>query len=213
MTLIKLTGTKSPRTECTILGLLWCSTEDSSLGLSLTEGSGTGTESACACGGSAFKVSVKRARSKREIRTESSGGGLLTERRVTEETAGLLLRLCRTETAGTEASRLLWLGLTKRTEPSPGRLLLLWLLLLLLAKRTKTCPSGSTSRPKSTSAATTEGRLSGLRCRLSLAKQAPRYRGLCRRTERAGAESSRSSCLTVLLIILQPEFLRGTKSM
>lgn len=192
-------GTKSTRTESAGLGLLRCGSEASiGLGLSLTEGSGTGTESTGARGCSAKSTSCR----------------LLTEGRVTEETSGLLLWLRGAETTRAEAGRLLWLGLTKRTEPSPGGLLLwlwllwlwllrLWLLLLLLAERPESCSSGCTSGSKGTSAST-KPRLRGLRGGLGLVKQAYCCRGLCRRAKSTGTKSSCGGCLTVLLIVLQP---------
>ena len=144
-----------------------------------------------------------------DVHTKSTSCRLLTEGRVTEETSGLLLWLRGAETTRAEAGRLLWLGLTKRTEPSPGGLLLwlwllrLWLLLLLLAERPESCSSGCTSGAKGTSASTKPG-LRGLRGGLGLVKQAYCCRGLCRRAKSTGTKSSRGGCLTVLLIVLQP---------
>ena len=71
---------------------------------------------------------------------------------------------CGTEAASTEAGRLLWLCLIKRTKPGP---------LLLLAKRTKPYSSSDVSRSQST----TESRLCGLCCGLDLAEQAPAVGG------------------------------------
>jgi hypothetical protein len=104
----ELTGTKSPGTKRASLGLLRCSTKGGGgLGLRLSKGSGAGAgtsaESTSACGCSAFGVSVVRTRSKRNYRTESTSGGLLTEGSVTKETAGLLLRLRGTKTTSGEA--------------------------------------------------------------------------------------------------------------
>ena len=162
---------------------------------------------------------------KRSAHTESAPGRLLTESIGTcaEETTGLLLlllllRLRSAESTGAETSRLLRLGLTKRTEPGPALLLwllllLLWLLLLwlLLTKRTKSCSGGSSSGSKS-AGTTTESRRSGL-CGLGLAEQASRCRRLCCRVKRTRTKpSSRGGCLTILLVVLQPEFLRRAKS-
>ena len=168
-------------------------------------------------------VSV-RTKFKKNARTETASGGFGTESRITcaKQTTSLLLlwlllRLCGTETASAEAGRLLWLSLTKRAKPGPGLLLLLLrllLLLLLLTECTEPCSGGGTSgtsSSKSTST-TTESRLSRLCCGLGLAKQPSRCRRLCCRAKRTRTKSPRGGCLTILLVVLQPEFLRRAKS-
>ena len=203
----KLTGTESSSAKCASLRLLGSTKGSRCLWLRLTKGSSSGTESASTCGCGAFEVSMVRTSLKRDTRTESAGGGLLTESRITraEEAAGLLLRLlllCGTEAASTEASRWLWLSLTKRTKRGPGLLLLLWLwLLLLLAKCTKPRSSSGAGRSKSASA-TAKSRLCGLCCGLGLAEQAPTCPRLCCRTKRAGTKSSCGGCFTILLVVL-----------
>lgn len=214
---LKLTSTESPRAERTCLRLLGSSTKGSrGLRLRLAKGSSTGPKSTGTCGCSAYEMSAMKTGLGRDTRTESAAGGLLTEGRVTctkKTTCLLLLRLRGTESASPEPARLLWLSLTERSKPGPRLLLLLlWLLLLLLlAKSTEPCSGSGTGRSKSAST-TTEGRLSRLCCGLGLAEQPPRRGRLCRRCKRTGTESSRGGCLTVLLVVLQPEFLRRAKS-
>ena len=210
----KLTGTESSSAKCASLRLLGSTKGSRCLWLRLTKGSSSGTESASTCGCGAFEVSMVRTSLKRDTRTESAGGGLLTESRITraEEAAGLLLRLllllCGTEAASTEAGRWLWLSLTKRTKRGPGLLLLLlllllWLLLLLLllAKCTKPRSGSGAGRSKSASA-TTKSRLCGLCCGLGLAEQTPTCPRLCCRTKRTGTKPSCGGCFTILLVVL-----------
>ena len=192
----KLTGTEAPSAKCACLQLLGSSTKGGRcLGLRLTKGSSSGTERTSACDRGAFKVTIARTSLKREFHTESPGGGLLTESKVTcaEEASGFLLRLllwlCGTETASTEAGRLLWLSLTKRIKPGPG-------LVLLLVKCVKSCPGSCASRPESASTAT-ESRLCGPCCGLSPAEQA-----VSCQVKRTGTKSSRSNRLTILLVVL-----------
>ena len=192
----KLTGTEAPSAKCACLQLLGSSTKGGRcLGLRLTKGSSSGTKRTSTCDRGAFKVTIARTSLKREIHTESPGGGLLTESKVTcaEEATGLLLRLllrlCGTEAASTEAGRLLWLSLTKHTKPGPG-------LMLLLAKCVKSRSGSCASRPESVSTAA-ESRFCGPCCGLGPAEQAPSCR-----VKRIGAKSSRSSRLTILLVVL-----------
>ena len=216
-----LTITEPSCAKRTCLGLLGSRAKGSGgLGLGLSKGSSVRPKGTSTSGCVSFEVLVVKAGLKRDTRTESAGGRLLTEGRVTcSEKAASLLRLRGTESASSKSSRLLWLSLAERTESGPGLLLwllwllllLLWLLLLLLlAECTEPCSGGSTSRSKSTSA--TESRLSGLCCRLGLAEQASGCRRLCRRSKRTRTESSRSGRLTILLIVLQPEFLRRPRA-
>ena len=215
--IFRLTGTE-PRAKPTCLGLLGSSERSGGLRLRLTKGPGPRTKdtSTCSCG--AFELLVGRARLKEDNRTKSAGGGLLTKSSVTcteESTRLLLLRLRGTESAGAEAGRLLWLCLTKRTKRGPGLLLLLLLrlllLLLLLAKCTE-ARSGSGASGSKSACTTTKSGLSGLCCGWSLAEQPSRCRRLCGRTKRTRTESPCRGCLTILLVVLQPEFLRRAKS-
>ena len=216
---LKLTGIESPCAKCTCLWLLGSCTEGcGGLRLCLTKSTGTRPESTGTCGCGAFKESAAKVRLKQDTRTESAASLLLAESRIAcaENAPSLLLWLCGTECTSPEASRLLWLSLTECTKPSPGLqlrllwlllLLLLWLLLLLLlTERTESRSSCGASGTEST--ASPESRLSGLRRGLRLAKQASRCRWLCGRSKCASTESSGARRLAILLVVLQPEFLR-----